>query len=334
MSLLPVWKMFAHSGCSQPSVDQVGDRAAVGEERVERQPRVRPLGLGVQVGVEELRDPVVADHRGALGVVAVLADQPLVDGEDVELARWGGRRVHRGEAPGCAAASAPASPSASAVRSSLAQRRHRVAGARDAPARRSRAVSANGSEQVDDLGGSAGPVRRVLLQAAGRPPRPVASGTSPRSDRTGVGCLLDVLVQHLVLDLRRRTAARRRASRTARSRGRTGRRRRSPCAGAPARVPCTWRCRRSRPSWSGGRRPRRRGSGPTPKSSTFTTPSAASITLDGLRSRWTTPARCAASRPLAICAPIAAAHATGSWPLSASASSVSRVIPSMYSIAR
>ena len=73
---------------------------------------------------------------------------------------------------------------------------------------------------------------------------------------------------------------------------------------------------------------------PTPKSSTFTTPSAASITLDGLRSRCTTPARCAASRPLAICAPIAAAHATGSWPLSASASTVSRVIPSMYSIAR
>ena len=80
----------------QPALgDQVGDRAAVGEERVERQPRVRPLGLGVQVGVEELRDPVVADHRGALGVVAVLADQPLVDGEDVELARWGGRHVRR-----------------------------------------------------------------------------------------------------------------------------------------------------------------------------------------------------------------------------------------------
>ena len=73
---------------------------------------------------------------------------------------------------------------------------------------------------------------------------------------------------------------------------------------------------------------------PTPKSRTFTSPSLASMTLDGFRSRWTTPARCAASSPVAIWAAIAAAQATGSRPASASASSDDSGTPSMYSITR
>jgi len=43
----------------------VGDRAAVGEERVERQPRVRPLGLGVQVSVE-IRSPATTNVDGTV----------------------------------------------------------------------------------------------------------------------------------------------------------------------------------------------------------------------------------------------------------------------------
>ena len=44
-----------------------------------------------------------------------------------------------------------------------------------------------------------------------------------------------------------------------------------------------------------------------PKSSTLTTPSSRTITLAGLRSRWTMPASCAASRASAICLAIASA---------------------------
>ncbi len=49
-----------------------------------------------------------------------------------------------------------------------------------------------------------------------------------------------------------------------------------------------------------------------PKSSTFTVPPMVSMMFAGFRSRCTTFARCAVASPSAICAPIAAAHSTGS----------------------
>jgi hypothetical protein len=48
-----------------------------------------------------------------------------------------------------------------------------------------------------------------------------------------------------------------------------------------------------------------------PKSSTLTTPSGVILMLEGLRSRWTIPAPCAASSASAICAATASASGTG-----------------------
>jgi hypothetical protein len=48
-----------------------------------------------------------------------------------------------------------------------------------------------------------------------------------------------------------------------------------------------------------------------PKSSTFTLPPAVIITLPGLMSRCTMSTRCTSARTAAICAAMAAAHATG-----------------------
>ena len=51
-----------------------------------------------------------------------------------------------------------------------------------------------------------------------------------------------------------------------------------------------------------------------PKSSTFTVPSDRSLMFAGLRSRWTMPASCAASRASAICRAIGSASSTGMAP--------------------
>ena len=51
-----------------------------------------------------------------------------------------------------------------------------------------------------------------------------------------------------------------------------------------------------------------------PKSSTFTVPSALTLMLAGLRSRWTMPCSCAASSASAICRAIGSASASGSGP--------------------
>jgi hypothetical protein len=51
-----------------------------------------------------------------------------------------------------------------------------------------------------------------------------------------------------------------------------------------------------------------------PKSSTFTVPSARTLMLAGLRSRWTTPASCAASSASAICFAIGSASSSGIGP--------------------
>ncbi len=48
-----------------------------------------------------------------------------------------------------------------------------------------------------------------------------------------------------------------------------------------------------------------------PKSSTFTVPSARTLMFAGLRSRWTMPCSCAASRASAICFAIGSASASG-----------------------
>ena len=48
-----------------------------------------------------------------------------------------------------------------------------------------------------------------------------------------------------------------------------------------------------------------------PKSRIFTRPSLASMMFSGLRSRWTTPAACAAARPSATCAAISISLRTG-----------------------
>ncbi len=66
-----------------PVPDEVGDLAAVGEERVQRQPRIGPLGLRRQIVRDEALDPGVPDHRRAPGEALVLADQVGVDSEDV-----------------------------------------------------------------------------------------------------------------------------------------------------------------------------------------------------------------------------------------------------------
>lgn len=62
---------------------EVGDLATVGEEGIERQPRVGPLRLRRQVVLDEAFDPGVPDHRRTLGEVLVLLDQIGVDAEDV-----------------------------------------------------------------------------------------------------------------------------------------------------------------------------------------------------------------------------------------------------------
>ena len=51
-----------------------------------------------------------------------------------------------------------------------------------------------------------------------------------------------------------------------------------------------------------------------PKSSTFTVPSSLTFTLAGLRSRWMTPASCAASKASAICLAMGSASSSGIGP--------------------
>ena len=219
-----------------------------------------------------------------------------------------------------AGAPAPAQPGAAPPAGS--PRRRRVA-----PGARCRSATAAAGSTTSAA--VAGPVRRVLLQQPGDQRRPAPPGRRRAAMRTG-GRLParragsaprtwsppsngGAPVEHLVQHAAERVQV-----------GRGGHRR----AGGPAPVPCTGRCRRSRPSWSAA----------PPSTSSRIRPDAevqdlhharpaASITLDGLRSRWTTPARCAASRPRAICAPIAAAHATGSWPSSPRRAASSSVVP-------
>ena len=119
------------------------------------------------------------------------------------------------------------------------------------------------------------------------------------------------------------------ASRRARTRTPT-----RPCAcrrafRGPAPGSCTPRCRGSsrsrspRSSWSEGasasRSARRAEPSPTtafarPKSRTFTLPSGVSLTLAGLRSRWTMPLSCASARASAICFAIARLSSIGIRP--------------------
>jgi hypothetical protein len=69
-----------------------------------------------------------------------------------------------------------------------------------------------------------------------------------------------------------------------------------------------------------------------PKSSTLTVPSSATMTLSGLRSRWTTGTAWAWDRTVLICAAMAAAHATGSG--SAGSTKARSEMPSTSSITR
>ncbi len=59
-----------------------------------------------------------------------------------------------------------------------------------------------------------------------------------------------------------------------------------------------------------------------PKSSTLTLPSGVTFTLPGLRSRWMTPAACAASSPSATWRPTSSASSTGNAPARVSSASV------------
>jgi hypothetical protein len=57
--------------------------SAGGEERIQRQPGIGPLRLGVQVVFDEGRDPLVSDDRAAFRERAVILDELLVYAEDI-----------------------------------------------------------------------------------------------------------------------------------------------------------------------------------------------------------------------------------------------------------
>jgi hypothetical protein len=61
-----------------------------------------------------------------------------------------------------------------------------------------------------------------------------------------------------------------------------------------------------------------------PKSNTLITSSGVIFTLDGLRSRWTTPRSCAVSMASAICRAVASASGTGMGPMTLGASRLRR----------
>jgi len=73
---------------------QLRDGAARREERVERHPRVWPLGLGVQIGLDERGDAVVADDRPALGELSVVLDELPVQPEHVHHRTRRSRLLH------------------------------------------------------------------------------------------------------------------------------------------------------------------------------------------------------------------------------------------------
>ena len=60
-----------------------------------------------------------------------------------------------------------------------------------------------------------------------------------------------------------------------------------------------------------------------PKSNTFTVPSARTLMLAGLRSRWMIPWSCAASSASAICLAMGSVSSTGIWPCATRSASVS-----------
>ena len=71
-----------------------------------------------------------------------------------------------------------------------------------------------------------------------------------------------------------------------------------------------------------------------PKSSTLMCPSLVTITLAGLRSRWTMPRSCAAARAFAICAPYSIALRIGTGPRETMSASVSPSRSSVTAYAR
>ena len=169
----------------------------------------------------------------------------------------------------------------------------------------------------------------ILRQAA----RQQAPERDRRRGRQGapVGLLQQDRRQRVGDVVARRRPAGRSASRRARSRTPRCRRACRPACPWPAPAPCRPRCRgSSRASVIAGDvmvGELARFGDPlspipdagssalaSPKSSTFTTPSARTLMLAGLRSRWTIPCSCAASSASAICARSAAPRRAASRP--------------------
>ena len=69
-----------------PFRDQIVDRAAGAERRVQLEERLRPEAFGIEDVVDEPLDPGVADLDEAAGVAPVVGDQALSEIEDVHLA--------------------------------------------------------------------------------------------------------------------------------------------------------------------------------------------------------------------------------------------------------
>ena len=162
------------------------------------------------------------------------------------------------------------------------------------------------------------PLRRIRLEAPRRSARPAPPGSPAATDLSGGGGCSMRALQFLDRTLRVLGAgAARRACRRGSGRTRRCRRADRRLALAPARAPCIRPCRRSAPTIvvvtaaTAGRATtsaatrRRRPRGPRcrsaeramPKSMISASPSASIMMFAGFRSRWTTPAVCAATSP-------------------------------------